>query len=78
MHAQKQEQAAAGGRAFVAQRFRKPKLDADEYAAEEERKRQELRASKAEQERRRKARKALVDMLKAREVRYPRIPKPSQ
>ncbi|BDA48206.1 hypothetical protein COCOBI_11-4660 [Coccomyxa sp. Obi] len=44
-------------------RWRKPKVEADERAAEEELKREAARALKAEQERRRKLRRALVDML---------------
>ena len=60
---QKLEQAPQKQKALPARKWRKPKVEADERAAEEELKRQAARAVKAEQERRRKVRRALVDML---------------
>ncbi|KAK9902051.1 hypothetical protein WJX75_002659 [Coccomyxa subellipsoidea] len=59
----KLEQAPQKQKALPARKWRKPKVEADERAAEEELKRQAARAVKAEQERRRKVRRALVDML---------------
>ena len=60
---------AAKQKQLPTRRWRKPKLEADERAAEEELKREAARALKADQERRRKLRRALVDMLQRKMVR---------
>lgn len=59
---------AAKQKQLPTRRWRKPKLEADERAAEEELKREAARALKDEQERRRKLRRALVDMLQRKMV----------
>ena len=53
---------------FAARKYRKVKPDEEEREREQERLRAEAKALRAEQDRKRKARKALVDMLMARQV----------